>query len=546
MVGQALRGGLATTDAVEGFVAALRAGEAQLEGGEDAALGRSRSLAASLSYGFAGAFNEAERAQLAVLHLFRDTAYAVVLHGMGNQEVLEEDAVPELVPLDGDAAVGLLDRAAAIGLLESLGAGSGYYQIHPALPWYFTSLFTDSYGSSASPAAHRAARAYARALGALGDYYHDQAGQGHESWVVPVLGVEEANLRHALTLARTGELWHAAAGCLQGLRTLYERTGRDGEWARLVAAVTPDVTDPATGGPLPGRDEQWGIITGYRVRLARRARDWPAATTLQTALIAWARDRAAAALAASPASLTSDQRNQIRNLAASLHELAQILLSQQDPGCLPYYQEALGLFERIGARPEQADLAVNLGNAYLQVPGLRDLGQAEHWYKHGLSLRTDSNQLGQAGSLSQLGNVALERFNDAQDAGEAAPVLVDHLNAALGYYQQALDLTPADDHEHRAVVENQLGVVYAGAGDTGQALRHFQQALRHHEARGDIYTAGEARRNIALLLERDGRISDALLFARAALANFQQAGPGAADRADRARRHIARLEQPSR
>ena len=57
-------------------------------------------------------------------------------------------------------------------------------------------------------------------------------------------------------------------GCLQGLHVLYERTGRDGEWARLVAGITPDFTDPDTGGPLPGREDQWGIITDYRVRLA--------------------------------------------------------------------------------------------------------------------------------------------------------------------------------------------------------------------------------------------------------------------------------------
>src|SRR5207247_170621 len=67
LVSQALRAGLATTGAIEGFVAALEAGEAQLEGGEDTALGRARSLAASLSYGFEKAFSDAERARLAVL-----------------------------------------------------------------------------------------------------------------------------------------------------------------------------------------------------------------------------------------------------------------------------------------------------------------------------------------------------------------------------------------------------------------------------------------------------------------------------------------------
>jgi tetratricopeptide (TPR) repeat protein len=546
VVGQALRAGLSATEAIEDLVAALEAGDAQLEGGEDAALGRTRSLAASLNYGFAEAFTDTERAQLAVLHLFRDTASAEVLRDMGNQEAAEEDAVPELAGLDRGAVIGLLDRAAGIGLLESFGAGSGYYRIHPALPWYFTSLFTASYGPPGSPLAARAANAYTRVLGELGNYYHNQSGAGHENRVILMLAEQEANLRHALSLARTDGLWLFAVGCLQGLRILYERTGRDGEWARLVAAVTPDFTDPATGGPLSGRDEEWNVITEYRVRLVQKARDWPAATTLQTARTAWNRDQAAAALAATPASLTDSQRNQIRNLAVNLHELAQILRAQADPGCLPYFQEALGLFERIGGRQEEANLAHGLGSAYLTVPGLRDLGQAEYWYQRSLTLRPHSDQHGQATNLTQLGSVALERFEGALAAGEAQPVLREHLSAALGYYLQALALTPGGDHQARTTIESQLGTIYSRAGDTGQALRHYQQSLQHTEVRGDTHTAGVTRYNIAVVLAAAGRAGDALLYARAALGDFQQAGPGAADYAAAAERLIADLEQPSR
>jgi hypothetical protein len=151
VVGQALRADLSTTEQIEAFVARLRAGEAELEAGEDAALGRTRSLTASLSYGFAQAFTEGERARLAMLHMYRDTVYADTLRVMGDQEALSEDAVPELAGLDRDAATGLLERAAGIGLLGPLSAGTGYYRIHPALPWYFTTLFTTSYGPRRRP-----------------------------------------------------------------------------------------------------------------------------------------------------------------------------------------------------------------------------------------------------------------------------------------------------------------------------------------------------------------------------------------------------------
>ena len=544
LVGEVLREGLNATEQIEAFVARLQSGEAQLEAGEDAELGRSRSLAASLSYGFAQAFADVERARLAVLHLFRDTADVDAVRYMGNRDVTgEEDAVPELAGLTREAAIALLDRAADIGLLASLGGG--YYSIHPALPWYFTSLFSTTYGQPGEPAAQRAARAYTASISALGNYYNSQAESGRAAQVMPALRAEEANLRHALDLARAGRLLPATLGCLQGLRILYERTGRDSEWARLVAGITPDFTDHATGGPLPGYEDHWSLVTSYRVRLAQNARDWPTATTLQNAIIAWQRDHAAAALSTPAASLTPRQRAEIFNLGASLTDLGDILMRQDDPGCLPHYQEALALDQRIGNRGAEAKDAFSLGNASM-LPGLRDLDQAEHWFQRSLSLRADGDRLGQARSLSSLGLVALRRFHDARAAGDPRSVLLEHLNTALRSYQQALDLTPADDHQERGTWENQLGSIYYQAGDNRQALRHYQQAIQHDEARGDPYHAGVTRYNVALLLADDGRISDALHYARAALHNFEQAGPGAASDATDAERLIADLERRNR
>jgi tetratricopeptide (TPR) repeat protein len=159
-------------------------------------------------------------------------------------------------------------------------------------------------------------------------------------------------------------------------------------------------------------------------------------------------------------------------------------------------------------------------------------------------LRPDSDQFGRSRSLAALGNLALERFDEARAAGEAESVLRERLNAALGYNQEALALTPVGDHQDRAIIEHQLGSIYHKAGDTGLALRHYQQALQHDEARGDIYGAGQTRYSIALLLAEASRVSDALHYARAALRNFQQAEPGAAAVA-RTKRLIADLEQPS-
>ena len=543
VVGQALRENLTSTEAIDDFLTRLQAGQAQLEAGEDAMLGRAQSLHASLSYGFAHAFTDAERAQLAVLHLFRDTVIVGSLRYMGESAALDQHAVPELADLSRDAAIELLDRAAEIGLLTSLGGE--YYEIHPALPWYFASLFAATYGQSGEPAADRAARAYAMAIGDLAFYRNYQSASGSTAEALGGLRTQEANLLHALDLARTHDLWQTVTNCLKSLQLLYERAGRDGEIARMVAAAVPDCTDPDTGGPLADHKSDWITITDFRAWLAADARDWPTAIALRNALIAFRRDEASAALASPMANLDSSQRISIRNLASEFSELGTILCGQGDPGCLPYFMDALALMQKIGDKAGEGTVAIGLGNVYLAIPGLEDLDQAEQWFHHSLRVTPGNDRRGQSLILGSLGGIAARRFAEARVAGETGPHVLKYLNAALGSYQQSLSLTPDDDHQKRGGDEHQLGIISAWAGRPSEALKHFQQAIKHHEVCGDIYQAGSTRFNIAVLLAGGGRAADALHYARAALDNFRQYGPGATSEAAKAERIIARLEQQS-
>jgi hypothetical protein len=217
---------------------------------------------------------------------------------------------------------------------------------------------------------------------------------------------------------------------------------------------------------------------------------------------------------------------------------------QLDPACLPHFHEAITLHQRIGDHEAAAQDAGNLGSTYLHVPTLRDLDQAEYWFQHSLSQRDDNDRYSRARVLVALSQVAGQRFDDARAADEGDAVLLEHLNTALRACQQALDLTSADDHEQRGLIENQLGNLFMDAGETRRALRHYQQSIKHKEARGDAYGAGVTRYNVALLLADDGWASDALRYAYAAQENFREAGPGAAaDDVTDAGKLIARLEQ---
>ena len=92
LVGQALRDGLKSGAQIAAFVRQLQAGEAVFE--DEASEGRTRSLAASLAYGFENAFAEAERKQLALLHLFQGFVDVDALRWMGNPEA--EWCLPEV------------------------------------------------------------------------------------------------------------------------------------------------------------------------------------------------------------------------------------------------------------------------------------------------------------------------------------------------------------------------------------------------------------------------------------------------------------------
>ena len=210
--------------------------------------------------------------------------------------------------------------------------------------------------------------------------------------------------------------------------------------------------------------------------------------------------------------------------------------------------------QRIGDQPEEAVIAFNLGRAYKDIPALRDLAQAERWYRRSLELFDERDRLGRGRCTIVLGTVAYERFKEARDAtptpalplpggGSREEVMRQHLNTALDYYHQALDLLPPNAVNDLAVAHNQLGNFYEGAGDLDRALTHYREAARYFEAAGAIYNAATVRRNVSLALLDTDRLADALAYAQAALRGFSTFGDRAADMIQRTQGLIALIQQ---
>ena len=407
---------------------------------------------------------------------------------MGNPQA--EGALDEVRGLEREQAVHLLDRAAEIGLL--IPHGGGYYGVHPALPWYFRGLFARYF---AGEKAQGARRAFVEAIGELANYYHQRYNEGNRQ-VLQALMAEEDNLLAAWRLARQNGWWRRVTSAMQGLRTLYAETGRGPAWRRLVETVTPEFVDPNTDLPLPGREDDWNLVTDYRVGLALAERVLDKAERLQrlnsignasVPVRRWLRCRSSAA----PASATTSVRSPRLCMNSDKYSGTTTI-----PSCADSYGEAFSLAQSIADRVGQATCAFNLGVAYTNVARLRDYDVAEQWLRQSLDLTPPGDTSGRGKTVGQLGKVSLLRYDDSEEKGRPPEERLRFLIVAKQHYQQALQLCPPTAIVQRGGMHNQLGLIFERAGDIDRALEHYQQAIRYREQAGDIFGAGQTRDNV--------------------------------------------------
>ncbi len=535
VVSQAFRLGLDTSRKLKTYEQQLRAGKEDFV--DDETEGRNRSLGASLSYGFDRAFTTPERSVLALLHLFQGFVDADVLSTMGDSR--SKWSLQSVHNLQRASGIALLNRVAEIGLLIALSGG--YYVIHPAVPWFLKTEFDTFYRSDAPDHSRTdAIRAYVEAMSNWANYYHDRYQEG-DTRVLTILAAEEFNLLHAHRLARQNGWWNCVISTMRGLHSLYDYHGRRAEWKRLVEEIVPDFVDLRTDSFLPGREEAWRIVNDYRVDIAFRERRLIDAERLQRMRLQWASAEAQPALAIATGKLSQEQRDTIRNLASSYHMLGRIQHELASPMCLKAFEDSCALSERVGDELSAAKTAQEIGNVYVALDSLKDLGNAELWFTRSLKLKSEANVLGRARSLGSLGSVSLENFSALLQQGKAKEAS-EHLLKAAERFEEALRLFPVDALADRAVGHHQLGIVYSHLRNWNQALLNYSKSITFREQMADTYGAGQSRYNVAVALMSAGRYNDALSYAQAALYNFVAYGGRAETMAGKTRELIAHIE----
>lgn len=547
VAGQALRDGLRTAGQIREYVLKLRAGETVFD--DDVREGRSRSLGASLDYGFAASFTEQEQMILALLYHFQGFVNVNVLRFMGDTN--QPWHVPAVAGLTRETGISLLNRATEVGLLSA--RGDGYYSIHPALPWFFRQLYVryyseiinsgeDTINTNRRSLAFDASRAYVEAISGLGRFYHEQYETGHRD-VIVALQAEYANLIYARKLALRNGWYNCVVGAMQGLITLYGYTGRWSEWRILVNEVEPYFINPINSGSQSGREDGWAIITYYRVELLKMDRRWAAAAQLQKLLVDFHRQKISPLLTTSSEQLDSSQRNIVRSLAVSVELLGSIQREQGLQECTTSYLEAYKLALQINDNTEAANCAFNLGRVYAgDIPPIQNLAQAEEWYQKGLTLSPQHDVLIRGRMQGQLGYLALRRFQAALRARESHTILSSYLSTAREAFEKALNTFPPGAVDDMAIAYGALGGVYLEAGQIDESIAQYREAVRCYEQLGNLYDAALVRENIAVAYARSGRLNEALLFARAALHTFDQFGTTAAQAAAKVRQNIAWIE----
>lgn len=439
--------------------------------------GRDFSLSATVGYGLDQLDPELKQ-RLSLLALFQVSVNSQVLSIL----CTGIDVPTELQGRPLEVWTADLEEAATIGLLRRITMGA--YEIHPALPWVFQSSLQKYYAASIP----NLVDAYMQAYATVGETGSKQF-QIDPQQAMLILQLEEANLRHALHLARTANRWESVQGILYGLRTLLTTLGRWSEWVALLTEVKVNLVE-REGKPQRERERLWSAVQGHLGEMAMLYGDLDTSEAIYNRL-----------------KLFYEDQHDEQNIAVAMHQLGRIAQERRR------YDEAINWFE------QSLEIAVKMENLQLMTIALQNLGtiaqelrqseKAETYYRRSLEIAERVNDQSSVGNtLHQLGIIAQERgqFEEAQ-----------------AWYQQSLEIAGRSGNQYGiARTLHQLGIISQERGQYDEAEMYCRRSLEIAEQLGDQQGVAATLHNIGVVAQERGRLKEAEEWYRRSLAIKEQ------------------------
>jgi tetratricopeptide (TPR) repeat protein len=466
---------------------------------------RTTSLAASIAYSF-DHLPEHERSLLVVLSLFQGVADADVLAIFSTSE-----AIPDRFrDLDAAAWTAVLDHAAGLGLLTSIG--SGMYEIQPALPTFLATLWQGEHPVDHDDERARSTDALLAAYGHLGRWLRREIQTGNAPLAFAVIDRHHRALGHYLGYAIGHGRWTIAQRLAEPLSYYWDVRGLAAEANAWITRVRNAIEAP--DGSAARLDEPsgalWLFLVGEQASRSLASGDPNRAEQIYTQLLEMLEEQPAGP-------------QQQRHMAAVVHQLGMVAEMREElDNAEGWYRRSLTIEEALGNRPGQATSYHHLGTVAQRRGRLDD---AEHWYRRSLTIKEHlGDRPGQARSYHQLGIVA-------QDRGQ--------LDDAEHWYRRSLAIEEdLGDRPGQARSYHQLGIVAQDRGQLDDAEYWYRRSLTIKEHLGNQPGMAATFGQLGLLSEERDELHDALRWTVRCVTLFDEfphpaTGPGPG--------HLARL-----
>lgn len=517
-----------TEASVESYVQDLKHGVARLSDGAES--DRSRSLTASLNYGFERAFDVKAMKVLSLLSLFRTyvNSFTVLLMcrpitdkkaaGMPDHDL--SWTIPGLQYETQTSIEVFLDKAVELGVLRK--SEDHNYWLHPAIHLHLQPFFESSYPTPEQRAV--AGRAYTEAFGWHGIQFTRIFQKGARAKVVEALTKDADNIEQALFAGHANGWKQAEIGILHGLNALLIHQGRFEQWRVLFSEVWGDFIGPDLE-PLPGCELWWSFVMDHRLRIALEDQD--VETGERIALLVKAHEeKQTAGIPRKPGSRYNEaQRRALNDLAIATGRLADVLRQKEDAKCVALNEEAIAFYDLIGEKTAIAIRELNLGHCYKNVPSIRDLEAAEKHYRLAIDNYPENDALARSQAIAQISMTWLDAIRERGEDKPLPQKLKEKLAETIEQYEKAFEGLPADAWGDLANLHNNLANALRLDPDRrSEAVDHIRLAHKFAVAVGRYDEAAVFRANLAQLFAMSNRPEEASAAAEQALQELQDLG----------------------